>query len=378
MGRCRIVVALGVNLKVVFSKLGGIGLATLFAFWALTAIVHADSKLVYGLFWRGCEETCQGFQDYFEEAGIEAEIVVRDAAQDREKLPGFLQEARDAGADLILTWGTSVTLGVAGKLVDGNNPQFNNDIPHVFTLVADPVGAGIVDSLAVTGRTNVTGTYNRVPEAVNIKAIRAYVPGFQKLGLIVTPHEKNSLLKSIEIAELAETMGFELVSLTLAANAGGLPNSGDIITKVEELSQAGVDFIYLGSSSFLEENIGIFATSATEAGIPILSPYEATVRNARALMSIAADNGDTGRLAAQQAERILVDGATPGDLPVVAMTDFAYVVNMEVARQLNLFPPVSILQVAETVNWRVYLKFTAAKRSAPNNKSMIIPAVATV
>ena len=49
-------------------------------------------------------------------------------------------------------------------------------------------------------------------------------------------------------------------------------------------------------------------------------------------------------------DKILVDGAVPGDLPIAAMTDFAHVVNMDVARRLNLFPPVAILQVAETVN----------------------------
>ena len=40
----------------------------------------------------------------------------------------------------------------------------------------------------------------------------------------------------------------------------------------------------------------------------------------------------------------------PGDIPVARMTQFAYVINMEVARKLNLYPPVRILQFAETVN----------------------------
>jgi putative ABC transport system substrate-binding protein len=314
------------------------------------ALVQADTKLVYGLFWRGCEETCQGFQEYFSEAVIDARIEIRNAAQDHSKLPGFLQEARDAGADLILTWGTSATLGIIGTMDDVDDPRFNHTIPHVFTLVADPVGAQIVKSLEATGRENVTGTFNRVPEAVNINAIRAYVRDFRRLGLIVTPQERNSILKSIEIAALADPMEFELVSLELATTSAGIPDIEDIAVKIGELKSAGVDFIYLGSSSFLEENIDIFTNAAIEAGIPILSPYEATVRNSGALMSIAAGKRDTGRLAAQQAEKILVDGATPGDLPVAKMTDFAYVVNMDVARRLNLYPPVSILQIAETVN----------------------------
>lgn len=57
-----------------------------------------------------------------------------------------------------------------------------------------------------------------------------------------------------------------------------------------------------------------------------------------------------GRLAAEQALKILREGATPGDLPILRATDFAYVVNMDVARKLGRFPPINFLQFAETVN----------------------------
>ena len=310
----------------------------------------AETKLVYGIFWFGCEETCQGFQEYFTEMGIDATIEIRDAAQDRSKLPLFLDEARAAGADLILTWGTSVSVGILGTMDDVENPAFNNDIPHVFTVVADPVGARIVESLEHTGRANVTGTFNRVPESVNINAIRAYKPEFKRLGIICTPHEKNSALKCDEIAALTKSMGFELVAVELSDPSGGVPDPKLIPEKVRELKDAGVDFIYLGSSTYLDAEKEVFTEAAIEAGLPILSPYETIVRDSGALMSIAARYYDVGRLAAKQAEKILVDGAVPGEMPVAAMTDFAYVVNMEVARRLNLFPPVAILQVAETVN----------------------------
>jgi putative ABC transport system substrate-binding protein len=87
-----------------------------------------------------------------------------------------------------------------------------------------------------------------------------------------------------------------------------------------------------------------------ENGIAVVSPYEELVREHQALLSIAARPEDVGRLAAQQALKILRDGATPGDLPIVRATDFAYVVNMEVARKLGRFPPFAFLQVAEAVN----------------------------
>lgn len=309
-----------------------------------------DKNIIYAVFWDGCEETCQGFQDYISGQEINAEIVIRDAQHNKEVLPEFLQEARSLNADLILTWGTSVTLGIAGTLDDINNTNFNNDIPQVFTLVADPLGARIVESLEKTGRTNITGTFNRVPESVNITTIRSYMPGFKRLGLLYNTNERNSILKLNEITNLSNEMGFELVAIELELDELGLPRIEDIPAKMNMLKDKNVDFIYLGSSTFLDINRDVFTGSAVENGIPVLSPYERLVRKSHALLSIAARLYDVGRLAGEQAERILVDGAVPGELPVVKMTDFAYVVNMDVARKLNLFPSVEILQVAETVH----------------------------
>ena len=300
--------------------------------------------------WRGSEEACQGFQDYLVEHGVDSQFIVRDAQKKSEKLPGFLAEARDEKVDLILTWGTSVTRGIVGTLADLDNPELNHDIPNVFTIVADPVGAGIIESLEHTGRPNITGTYNRVPEETIIETIRSYMPDFKRLGLLYNADEKNSVLKRDEIALLAGPMGFELTALELPLDASGKPRVEDIATKVAELKSVGVDFIYLGSSSFLRDNKDAFTGAAVNRGIPVLSPYENLVHESQALISVAARYYEVGRLAGQQTEKILIGKVSPGDIPVLRMTNFAVVINMDVARKLKLFPPLDLLQVAETVN----------------------------
>jgi len=300
--------------------------------------------------WRGCEDACQGFQDYLVEHGVDSQFILRDAQKQSDVLPGFLAEAREKKVDLILTWGTSVTKGIAGTLSELNNPELNHDIPNVFMIVADPVGAGIVESLDHTGRPNVTGTYNRVPEETIIETIRSYRSGFKRLGMLYNTDEKNSVLKRDEIAVLTETMGFDLTALELPLDASGKPHVEDIALKIAELKAAGVDFIYLGSSSFLRDNKDAFTAAAVNNGIPVLSPYENLVHESQALISVAARYYDVGRLAGQQAEKILVGRIAPGDIPVLRMTNFAVVINMGVARKLKLFPPLDLLQVAETVN----------------------------
>ncbi len=314
-----------------------------------TAAYSADYKVMITL-WNGCEEACHGFRDALTEDGLDVEFLIRDAAQDKSRLGGFVAEARDEKVDLILSWGTSVTSGTAGRLDQLSDPAFNHEIPQVFTVVADPVGAGIVESLDLTGRPNVTGTFNRVPERVNIDTIRIYDPEFEHLGLLYNVNENNSVLKRDELQALSQEMGFAFTALELPIGANGAPRIEDIAPAVAQLKAAGVDFIYLGSSSFLDVNRDLFTGSAVENGLPVLSPYERLVTGSQALISIAARYYDTGRLAGKLAENILVEGTVPGDLPVARMTDFAFVINMSVARKLNLFPPIELLQAAETVD----------------------------
>ena len=317
---------------------------------AQIAAAQSAKPTVFQIYWSGCEEVCWGFNDYLGEKGIDYEIVIREAERDKAKLPAFLEEAREMDADLILTWGTSVSLGIAGTLDDVADPRFNNAIPQVFTVVADPVGVRLVESLEKTGRANITGTYNRVPERINIETIRAYLPGFRRLGLLYHADEPNSVVKKEELAGLTKELDFELVALELPLGEDGKPQAIDIVNNMAMLKERGVDFLYLGSSSFLDLHKDVLTLSAADQGIPVFSPYIRLVRTSDALLSVAASYYEVGRLAAQQAEKILVEGQTPGDIPVARMTAFTTLINMAVARQLDLMPPEALLEAAETVN----------------------------
>jgi putative ABC transport system substrate-binding protein len=310
---------------------------------------EAATKKVMMIVWVGCEDICKGMQDYIRDNKIDAEVIVRDAAQDKSKLPGFVAEARAMHADLVITWGTKVTLSVVGTLADKDKSEFLNDIPVVFTTVADPVGTKIIESYEATGRANVTGTRNRVPEAMNIKSIRRYLPGFDHLGVLYDTSEPNSVRKVEELKGLTDKLKFKLDAVALDANADGTPRVESIKPKMDTLKAAGVQFIYLGSSTFLEKQQEVFTGAAVDDGLPMLVPYEHMVSESQALISVAARDYDVGKLAARQAAYILVDGKKPGDLPVLAIEEFAYRVNMKVAKKLNLYPPVEFLQFVEKV-----------------------------
>ncbi|MEK6204871.1 MAG: hypothetical protein N2B02_04480, partial [Amylibacter sp.] len=154
--------------------------------WILMLVTGAtaETKKIYTILWEGCEHACQGYVDLITESGFDAEIILRDVDQDKSRLPGFIQEARDMDVDLVSTYGTSVTLGIAGTMDTMTETRFINDIPLVFWYVSDPFGTGIAAGFDASGRANITGTYNRVPEQVNINAIKNFLPEFQSLGMI--------------------------------------------------------------------------------------------------------------------------------------------------------------------------------------------------
>ena len=310
----------------------------------------AERKHILGVFYEGCEGICEGFKAGIAESGFPADITVVDLERDKSRLPSVVEQARAMPADLVLTYGTSGTLGVIGTLEDAGNPAFLHDIPVVFTIVADPFGTRIAESFEGSGRPNVAGTFNRVPEGVNIEVIRQYDPEFKKLGLLYNSDERNSAIKAEELKEIAPTMGIELVALEIPLTADGKPDIEAVPGLLAQLREQGVRWLYSGSSSFLNSNSAAVTAAAVENDIAVVSAYEPWVREQQGLLSIAARLEDVGRLAAEQALRILRDGATPGDLPIVRATDFAYVVNMDVAKRLNRFPPFAFLQVAEVVN----------------------------
>ncbi len=314
-----------------------------------TGTESGDKKIIYMAVWRGCEEACEAFKQSIAASGMNAEVTVRNANRDKSVLSKYVDEARALKADLVVTWGTSVTRAMVGTLEQMTDKRFLHDKPIVFMIVADPIGAKIIKSYDKTGRPNVTGTRNRVPEEVNINTIRSYYPEFEQLGMLYNTNEKNSVLKVGELRSLSATMGFELVALELQLDATGHPSPQSIPVKMKELKEKGVDFMYVGSSSFLRKNQDVLTESAVEHGIPVLSPYESMVRKSHALLSIAARYRDVGRLAAEQTRKILIEGIAPGDLPVLAVEQFAYVINMDTARRLNLLPPIEVLQIAETV-----------------------------
>jgi len=316
---------------------------------AAAAFTPEQPARIYMVLWRGCEEACQGFRQYLEERELPVELILRDAERDKSRLPQFLAEARAMRPDLVVTWGTTVTKAIIGPIETGSTETLLGDIPAMFMVVADPISAGIVESYERSGRPTVTGIRNRVPEEVQIRAIKDYM-GARRIGIIYSPSELNSVLNTEQLRAMSGEMGFELVERTLALDEKGNPLDGQLPGLMHELAQEKVDVVYVGSSSYNLQQRDEFTRAATAEGLPVASAYEVMVTDSNGLLAVANRYYNVGRLAANQADKVLFQGLVPGELDISSMSRFSVFINIAVARELDLFPPIQLLRFAELVN----------------------------
>jgi putative ABC transport system substrate-binding protein len=329
----------------------------LFAFCAWLAVdcgllpaaaAAADAVRPYRItmiLYRGCEDACRHFQLYFRKHGIPAQFTLRDAAQDKDTVRRFVAEARAARPDLIVAWGTSVALETVGPHDAVDPARHITDIPVLFMVVSQPVSAGIVKSLAAPGR-NVSGVLYLLAPETQIRAARAYLD-FKRVGFIVNGAEENSLITRDQIRALSGRFGFALIERELPRDAAGKPDAASLPRLVAELAAQKVDLIYQPPDTFLNVNRDVLTSAALSHRIPVFAAAEAPVVNSSALFGVAIRYQDVGRYTAHLAERILVGGERPQNIAIELPRHFSYLVNMRVAAELERYPPLKLLDVAE-------------------------------
>lgn len=295
---------------------------------------------------RGCEEACRGFQDFLKSRRVPAEVKVYDAATDSGTIPGFVEEIKRERPDLVVTWGTTTALTVFGPYDAVDPAKHITDIPGVFMIVSQPIQAKVVPDFDSSNR-NITGTVYLVPESVQIEAAQTYMD-FASIGVVYTPTERNSVINVERLTEEAEKQGITVIAHPVALDAEGKPDPESIAPLIASLAQADVDLIYQGADSFLNINREILTGEAVTHGIPVFAAGEAPVRTAKALMGVVNQYYVVGQLTALKAEQIL-NGADPASLPIEAPRRFSFLINLDVAKTLELYPPMKLIRFAEFI-----------------------------
>ncbi|APV51678.1 hypothetical protein BWI17_19460 [Betaproteobacteria bacterium GR16-43] len=300
---------------------------------------------IYAVTWRGKTQVEVGLEDYFGKQGIAVEFIWRDAAQTPARLEGFVREIKETRPDLVFTWGTTATLGIVGPH-DAKDPQrFVTDIPVVFAMVADPVGGKVVRALKGQGR-DITGVYHVASLAAQVESMRTYRK-FAKLGVIYNAGEANSVATVEALKRLGATQRFDVVAVAFDRDADGKSQPTGVPEKIAALKQAGAEWLYLGPDTYLFSQLDRVAAAALEQRIATFSATEASLNSkAPVLTGLVSSYYLVGEFTGFKAAQVLQKKLKARDVPIETLSRYSYIVRMDVAKQLDILPPVALFNYA--------------------------------
>ena len=258
-------------------------------------------------------------------------IEIRWAEGRRERVAEIAAEFVQLKVDVIVTSATPPTL--AAK-------QATAVIPIVFAAVSDPVGPGLVASLARPGG-NVTGLANQTSDTAGkkLELLREAVPGLRRLAIMGNVGNPASVLEMGEVQATARTLGLEVTTSEIR-------RAEDIAPAFEALKDRA-DALYLGSDPLMNTNRTRVNILAVGARLPTMQGAREYVE-AGGLMSYGPNFPDQFRRVADFVDRIL-RGTKPADIPVEQPTKFDLVINLTTAKALRLEVPASLLARADEV-----------------------------
>jgi putative ABC transport system substrate-binding protein len=233
--------------------------------------------------------------------------------------------------DVIVTQATLPTL--AAK-------QATAIIPIVFAGVSDPVGTGLVASLARPGG-NITGLANQTVDTAGKKLefLREAVPDLRRLAIMANVGNPASVLEMGEAQAAARKLGLEVTTSEIR-------QAKDIAPAFKALRER-VDALYLCGDPLMNTNRTAVNILAVGMRLPTMQSLREYVE-AGGLMFYGPNIPDRFRRAAELVDKIL-HGTKPGDIPVEQPTRFDLVINLTTATALGLEIPPTLLARADEV-----------------------------
>jgi putative ABC transport system substrate-binding protein len=253
-------------------------------------------------------------------AGKNITIEYRFAEQKSERLPELAADLVRLKVDLIVTSGGPTPL--AAK-------KATTTIPIVMATSVDPVGAGLVASLARPGG-NVTGNSSLQPElnTKRLEILKDAVPKLTRVGLLRSGIGTPTDLQLKELRPAAVALKLKLEEIETQPDAKGLESA----FKTAKQKQVGAIMINPGRRFFAERKR--IAELAGKYRLPAIYPEKEYVDEG-GLMFYGVDSTDLFRRAAVYVDKIL-KGAKPADLPVQQAMKFEFVINLKAAKQIGL------------------------------------------
>jgi ABC-type uncharacterized transport system substrate-binding protein len=208
----------------------------------------------------------------------------------------------------------------------------------VFAAAGDPLGTGLVETLARPGG-NLTGLSNQSTDiaAKRLEILREAIPGLRRLAILANIASPASVLEMREVRAVAGTLGFEAVTLEIQQ---------EIAPAFEKLKERA-DALLVTADPLINTNRIRINTLALGARLPTIYNFRDSVEMG-GLMSYGPNLPELHRRAADYVDKIL-RGIKPGDIPVEQPTKFDLVINLITAKALGLEMLPTLLALADEV-----------------------------
>jgi putative ABC transport system substrate-binding protein len=248
-----------------------------------------------------------------------------------ERITEFMAEFVRLNVDVIVTHSTPNVL--AAK-------QATSTIPIVFALAADPVGSGIVASLARPGG-NVTGLSILAPDLARkrLELLREVAPGLRRLAILADTGLPGTMLEAREVQAAARMLDIDVTILDV--------QRAEEIAPAFETLKGRAEALYVSAAPIVTTNQVQINTLALAARLPTMHGVREYVEGG-GLISYGPNFSDLFRRAAEYVDKIL-RGAKPADIPVEQPAKFDLVVNLTTGKALGLAIPPSLLARADEV-----------------------------
>lgn len=243
---------------------------------------------------------------------LQPEVLVLDLGGDVANGPGALARAHQVDARVLVTVGS---LATSVALAD---PQA---LPVIFSMVLYPEQSGFLQP----GRP-VTGASLDVPPDVAFAYLQRLLPRLRRVAVLYNPQETSIVVE--EARRAAAARGFELVTRIVEDPSGALAALRDVVRNADAV------WTVADSHVFSPQTTTPLILEAVQHGVPVFGLSAGQVR-AGAVAALSCDNREVGRQAAQLAGKVL-HGQKPGSLPITRPTQVALVLNLKIARHLDI------------------------------------------
>jgi putative tryptophan/tyrosine transport system substrate-binding protein len=278
--------------------------------------------------WPALEGLYEGLRElgYGEGEGLLIEYRFAEGAAER--FPGLASELVRLPVDVIVTWGTPATLAAL---------KATSSIPIIMSA-GDPVGAGLVTSLAQPGG-NVTGLSSQTAggEGKRLELLKELLPNLSRVAVLSNSTNPYCVV-AVQHARRAAALG-------LALDVADVSAVSELDTAFRAISRGRPDAALVIADPFLAHERALVAKLMVEKRLPSMYAYHEHVV-AGGLMAYMTSYYDIFRREAAFIDKIF-KGAKPGDLPVEKPTKFELVINLKTAKALGLNVPPSLLVRAD-------------------------------